>query len=112
MSRHVDGLGAWLLQRISALYLAGFLLYLLAHFFIQPRPDYQAWRDWLAQPLVSICFAGFILALLMHAWVGLRDVVLDYIHSLGLRLVVLMLIAFVLIGSGFWAVRVLLLASS
>lgn len=100
------------MQRISAVYLAGFLVYLLVHFYRQPDPGYQAWREWLTQPLVSVCFAGFILALLVHGWVGLRDVVLDYIHHLGLRLTVLTLIAFVLLGSGFQAMRVLVLAGS
>ena len=112
MSRHIEGLRLWLLQRISALYMAGFFVYLLVHFYSHPDPGYQAWHAWLTQPLVSVCFAGFILALLVHGWVGMRDVVLDYVHALGLRLTVLMLIAFVLIGSGFQAIRVLVLAGS
>ena len=112
MSRHVEGLGPWLLQRISAVYLAGFFVYLLVHFYRHPDPDYQDWHAWLTHPLVSVFFAGFILALLVHAWVGMRDVVLDYIHPLGLRLTALMLIAFVLLGSGFQAIRVLVLAGN
>ena len=92
--------------------MAGFFVSLLVHFSRHPDPGYQAWHAWLTQPLVSVCFAGFILALLVHGWVGMRDVVLDYVHALGLRLTVLMLIAFVLIGSGFQAIRVLVLAGS
>jgi succinate dehydrogenase / fumarate reductase membrane anchor subunit len=112
MSQHVNGLRVWLLQRVSALYLAGFFCYLLVHFFLHPDPGYEEWRDWLGRPLVSVAFAGFILAFLVHAWVGLRDVILDYVHHLGLRLVILTLIAFLLTGCGFWAVRVLILAGS
>jgi succinate dehydrogenase / fumarate reductase membrane anchor subunit len=111
VSGSTDGLQAWLLQRVSAVYLAGFFIYLLLHFYLHPHPDYQAWRAWVAQPLVAIAFAGFIFALLVHGWVGLRDVVLDYVHHLGLRMLVLTLVAFLLIGCGFWAVRVLILVS-
>jgi len=111
VSAATDGLRAWLLQRVSAVYLAGFFIFLLLHFALDPHPDYASWRAWIAQPLVAIAFAGFVLALLVHAWVGLRDVVLDYIHALALRMLTLMLIAFLLIATAFWALRVLILVS-
>lgn len=112
MSHRADGLRTWLLQRVSAIYLGVFLLYVLAHFWLNPHPDYAAWHGWVASPVVSIAGAGFILALLIHGWVGLRDVTLDYVHHLGVRLVVLTLVAFVLIGCGFWAMRILIVTSS
>ncbi len=112
MSHRADGLRTWLLQRVSAIYLGVFLLYVLAHFWLNPHPDYAAWHGWVASPVVSIAGAGFILALLIHGWVGLRDVMLDYVHHLGLRLVVLTLVAFLLIGCGLWAMRILIVISS
>jgi len=112
VSHHADGLRTWLLQRVSAVYLGLFLLYVLAHFWLNPRPDYEAWRAWVASPVVSITGAGFILALLIHGWVGVRDVTLDYIHHLGLRLVLLTLVAFLLIGCGLWVMRILIVISS
>lgn len=108
----MEGLRDWLLQRFSAIYLAGFFAYLLLHFFLHPDPDYGEWRDWLGHPLVGMASAGFILALLVHGWVGLRDVILDYIHHLGLRLTLLALVALLLAGCGFWAIRVLILAGN
>jgi succinate dehydrogenase / fumarate reductase membrane anchor subunit len=110
VSGHTVGLKPWLLQRISAVYLALFFVYLFVHFYLYPFTEYSAWQEWIARPLVGTAFAGFILALLVHAWVGLRDVVLDYFHHLGLRLTVLVIIAFILIGCGFWSLRVLILA--
>ena len=100
-----------MLQRISAVYLAGFFIYLLVYFIQHPGPDYAEWRGWLGHPLVGVSFAGFVLAILIHGWVGLRDVVLDYVHHLGIRLVMLTLIALVLAGCGFWTIRILILAS-
>jgi succinate dehydrogenase hydrophobic anchor subunit len=38
--------------------------------------------------------------------------VLDYVHSLRLRLLVLTLIALILTGCGLWALRILLLAGA
>ncbi len=110
MSGYAEGLRAWLLQRITAIYLGVYLVYLLVYFWLHPRPDYAQWRDWFAQPLVAIGSAGFFLALLLHGWVGVRDVILDYVHHLGLRLVILVMIAVLLIACGLWTVRILMLA--
>ncbi len=111
MSYHVDGLRTWMLQRFTAVYLGLYLVIVLVYFWLHPAPDYSEWRAWFADPLVAIASAGFILAMLIHGWVGLRDVILDYIHHLGLRLLLLTLIGLLLIGCGFWGVRILILAS-
>jgi succinate dehydrogenase / fumarate reductase membrane anchor subunit len=108
VSRPTHGLRDWLLQRLSAVYLAAFLLYLMVHFSTRPQYTYPQWHDWVTQPLVLIAGALFILALLIHGWVGMRDVVLDYVRSLQLRLLVLSLVALILTGCGLWAFQVLL----
>ena len=60
---------------------------------------------------MTVASALFILAVLLHGWVGMRDVVLDYIHSLRLRLTVLSLIALIFIGCGLWALQILMRAA-
>ena len=100
--RLFDGQRAWVVQRISALLLL--VLAVLALPFASPL-DFSAWRAFaggvLGGPLIALLFG----ALSAHAWVGLRDIVLDYIQPRGLRLAVLSLIAVVLLGV---LVRVLL----
>ena len=59
-----------------------------------------------------IATALFIVAVLVHGWVGMRDVVLDYVHAISLRLTILSLIGLTLISCGLWALRVLLQAST
>jgi succinate dehydrogenase / fumarate reductase membrane anchor subunit len=111
MSRPTHGLRDWMLQRLSAVYLGVFLAYLVVHFYLQPQQSYQEWHDWVTRPVMSVASAVFILAILVHGWVGMRDVVLDYIHNLGLRIIVLSLTGLGLIGCGLWAMQILLLAS-
>ena len=112
MSRPTHGLRDWLLQRLTAIYLGIFLIYLLLHFLQQPQHTYQQWHDWVTQPAMIIAAVLFILALLVHGWVGMRDVVLDYVHAIGLRLFILSLIGLTLIACGLWALRVLLQATA
>lgn len=107
MSYPVTGLRAWLMQRISAVYLLGFSVYLLQHFVFSPPADHAAWLAWLNAPLVSTAWALFFLALLIHGWVGVRDMVLDYVHPLRVRLAALAVVGGSLLGTGLWILRIL-----
>ncbi len=111
MSQHTHGLRTWLLQRLSAVYLAVYLVYVIAAAMHHGNYSYEEWHAWLVHPVMSIATAGFILAMLAHGWVGMRDVILDYIHVLGVRLLLLTLTGLMLVTCGLWALRVLLLAA-
>jgi len=111
MSRPTHGLRDWLLQRLTAIYLACFFIYLLVHFLLLPAHTFQEWHDWMTRPVMIIATAMFILAVLVHGWVGMRDVVLDYVHAISLRIAVLSLIALTLTGCGVWALRILVQVS-
>jgi succinate dehydrogenase / fumarate reductase membrane anchor subunit len=105
----LEGLRPWVIQRVSAVYIALFIFYLLYCSFSAQSTGFDAWHGWLFQPLNSVGMALFVLAILFHTWIGMRDVVLDYIHPIMLRILVLALIAGTLVGSGLWAFRALLL---
>lgn len=107
MSRQAYGLRAWLVQRISAIYLGLFTLYVVFHFLTNSPASYTEWKGWMADPLVGAFWALALLSLLLHAWVGMRDVFLDYLHPFGLRLSLLSVVAFALLAYGVWAARVL-----
>lgn len=107
MSRPLSGLRAWLMQRISALYLMVFTVYLLLHFLLSPPADHAEWMTWFNAPLVTTGWAMFFVALLIHSWVGVRDIVLDYVHPIGLRLTALTVIGVALMGTGLWVLRIL-----
>lgn len=99
------GQRAWLVQRISAVLLLVMIVFgVLALPFSAPL-GFAGWRAFasgvLGGPLIALLFG----ALCAHAWVGMRDIVLDYIQPRGLRLAVLSLIVVVLLGV---LVRVLL----
>ncbi len=112
MSPPLTGLRAWLLQRITAVYLALFLVYFTGHLLLAPPAGYAQWRVWIGSTGMFLSVCLFFAALLLHAWVGIRDVVLDYVKPAGLRLVVLSLVGICLAAQGFWALRVLLEAAS
>jgi len=49
----------------------------------------------------------FLLCLFYHAWVGIRDIVMDYVQLAGVRLVVHILVILVLLLYTIWSVQIL-----
>lgn len=111
MSLYVlEGLRPWVIQRVSAVYITLFILYMLYCGVTATVTAFEPWRAWLFNPINSVGVCLFIIAVLFHAWIGMRDVVLDYVHNIMLRILVLALILGVLAGSGLWAFRILILS--
>lgn len=110
MSRRVNGLRAWALQRLSALYLAGFIVYVALHLLVATPQDHGQWRDWINLPWVSISILLAVLMVLIHAWVGMRDVIMDYVHGLSLRVSLLVLVGVGLLACGLWTAKILVMA--
>ncbi len=103
----LQGLRPWIIQRISAAFIAVYVIYFAASVFLANPLSVENWANWVAWPGNNIAMGLFIFALLWHAWIGIRDVVLDYIPSVVTRMLVLTVVASVLMGSGFWGVRAL-----
>ena len=111
MSLYVlEGLRPWVIQRVSAVYMVLFILYAAYCFFSADVIAFEAWRQWLYNPFNTTVVGIFVIAVLFHAWIGMRDVVLDYVHNIMLRIFILALMVGVLIGSGLWVFRILLLS--
>jgi len=106
MRKTFTGLRAWLVQRISAVYMLFFILFFLTRCVVDPPHSYPAWHGWMMGRSMSIATAVFFAALLAHEWVGLRDVILDYIHPIVFRVALLMLLGFGLTALGVWVIRI------
>jgi succinate dehydrogenase / fumarate reductase, membrane anchor subunit len=102
------GLKAWWVQRVSALYMLLFVVFLLCSFALQPLRTFSQWHAWLARSSTSVAFLVFFTALLGHMWVGLRDVLLDYAKPANLRRSLLAAVALGLLGMGAWVLSILL----
>ena len=107
----LKGLSPWVVQRVSAVFLALFCIYILVNVYCIEVVSYQAWMAWLFAPLNIILVGLSSIALLFHAWVGMRDVVLDYIHPVLLRILILVIFASILVACGIWITRILLMTT-
>jgi succinate dehydrogenase / fumarate reductase membrane anchor subunit len=76
-----DGLGEWQLQRKTALALIPLGLYFVGSMVRLATSDETTAAEWLGSPVPALLTILFVIALFMHAVVGLRSVLLDYVHT-------------------------------
>ena len=107
----LQGLRPWIIQRISAVFIAVFFLYISFVLLTNNPVNVDDWAGWVATPLNNILLGLFLVAVLWHAWVGIRDIVLDYVPNVVVRLIVLTTIGCVLIGSGLWGFKALFMVA-
>jgi succinate dehydrogenase / fumarate reductase membrane anchor subunit len=76
-----SGLQEWRLQRWTAVALIPLGLYFVASMLRLATSDQMTAAAWLASPVPALLTILFVLALLAHAVVGLRSVIVDYVHT-------------------------------
>ena len=67
MSWKASGMKAWLLQRLSAVYMAVFLIYFIAVLMVSPPHSFEEWQGWMRSTVMALATAVFFMALLAHA---------------------------------------------
>jgi succinate dehydrogenase / fumarate reductase membrane anchor subunit len=101
------GFRDWLSQRATAVVMALFTLVLLLQVIFGGPLGYDSWSGIFAQQWMKVLTLVVIVALGYHAWVGMRDVWMDYIKPVGLRLTAQVATIAWLVGCTGWAVQVL-----
>ena len=101
------GWRGWLAQRITAVIMAVFSLVFFAFFFIKAGVSYADWKELFASQLFRILALLFLLSLYYHAWIGIRDVLMDYVKPLAIRLSLQVLVTLALLGFSIWSVAIL-----
>ncbi|MDH6169686.1 succinate dehydrogenase / fumarate reductase membrane anchor subunit [Variovorax boronicumulans] len=102
------GLRDWLSQRITGGLMALFTVILLAQLIFSRGPiGYDLWAGIFAAQWMKVLTFSVIVALLYHVWVGMRDVWMDYVQPVGIRLVLQIFTIVWLVGCAGWAIQVL-----
>jgi succinate dehydrogenase / fumarate reductase, membrane anchor subunit len=101
------GLRDWLAQRVTAVIMALYTLILLALFLSAGEFSYQAWAGLFARQWFKIATFVTCAALFYHAWVGMRDIWMDYVKSVPLRLTLQVATILWLVGCAGWMAQIL-----
>ena len=102
------GLRDWLAQRITAALMALFTLVVLAQVIFSKGPiGYDKWSGIFASQWMKVLTFVVIIALLYHVWVGMRDIWMDYVKPVSIKLVLNVFTIVWLVGCAGWAIQVL-----
>ena len=101
------GLRDWLVQRITAVLMALFTVALLVQVLMPGALGYDRWAAIFSQQWMKVLTFVTILSLTYHAWVGVRDIWMDYIKPVGIRLALQVFSIVWLLGCAGWAIQVL-----
>jgi len=101
------GLRDWLIQRVSAVVMAAYGVSLSVYLLMQPRLDYDAWTGLFSSLAVRTFTLLFLLCLFYHVWIGMRDIVMDYVQTASVRLVIHVLVVLTLLLYTIWSVQIL-----
>lgn len=100
------GLRDWLVQHVSAVFMLAYIGLMVGFVVLNHPLDYAGWKGWFAHDWVRLPTVLFWLSLCLHAWVGMRDVLMDYVRPAGMRLLLEALTVFALAGYLIWAVQI------
>ena len=102
-------------QRVTAVLMVAYTLFIVGYVLLHSRFESNAWigldyNTWtgLFSNLVMRSFSLlFLFAVFYHAWIGVRDIVMDYVKSARARLVIYVLVIMALLLYSIWAVQIL-----
>ena len=102
------GLRDWLAQRVTAALMALFTLLVLAQVIFSKGPiGYDQWAGIFSSQWMKALTFTVIIALLYHVWVGMREIWMDYIQPVWLRLSLQVFTMVWLLACAGWGIQVL-----
>ncbi|WP_035056955.1 succinate dehydrogenase, hydrophobic membrane anchor protein [Andreprevotia chitinilytica] len=100
------GLRDWLVQRVTAVIMLVYAIAIGVFVLFAHDANYEAWQSLFSMTWVKVLTTVTAFALLWHAWVGVRDIWMDYVQPVGIRLTLHVLTLVWLISSLVYAVKV------
>ena len=98
----------WLSQRITAVLMALFTSVVLGHILLTKGPvGYDSWSGIFSSQWMKVLTFTIIIALSYHVWVGMRNILMDYIKPVGTRLGLQVFTIVWLFACAGWGVQVL-----
>jgi succinate dehydrogenase / fumarate reductase membrane anchor subunit len=101
------GLRDWLAQRVTAVIMAVYSVILLFVLLGSGPITYGVWKDLFSQGWMRVATLLFAFSLAWHAWVGVRDILMDYIKPTALRLSLEISVLILIAAYLGWTVQIL-----
>ncbi len=101
------GLRDWLAQRVTAVIMVLFVLYVAGYLLLQAGVNYDVWTRFFSNNVTRSFSLLFLFSLFYHAWIGVRDIVMDYVKPAGVRFIIHVVVILALLMYAIWSVQIL-----
>jgi succinate dehydrogenase / fumarate reductase membrane anchor subunit len=101
------GLRDWLAQRATSAVMALFTLAVVVQVLLPGPLDYYRWSAIFSRQWMKVLTFVVVVSLLYHVWVGMRDIWMDYVKPVGVRLALDIATIAWLVGCAGWAIQVI-----
>ena len=85
LTNKYPGMRLWLSQRLTALVMVFYIVLLVIMLLIMQFAGFTAWHNFVSPIWFRLLTLIFFMCLFMHAWLGVTDVLQDYIFNKTLR---------------------------
>ena len=85
------GTGTFWRQRVTALANIPLVIFLILSIVSHIGAGYAELRAYLAQPVVAILMLALVISAAIHMRIGLKEIIEDYVHGEGAKLVAILL---------------------
>jgi succinate dehydrogenase / fumarate reductase membrane anchor subunit len=101
-----QGLREWIIQRLSAIYMALYSLGLVGYVLLTPGMSFAEWHGLFSLTWVKVATILFIFLMLYHAWIGMWTIFTDYVKPFVVRSVLNTLVLFMLGACFVWGLMI------
>ena len=101
------GMRDWLAQRVTAIVMGIFTVILLVSFLTGQNFTYEGWAGLFARQWFKLFTMVTFFGLFYHVWVGIRDIWMDYVKPVGIRLTLQIATVLWLLACAAWTVQIL-----
>lgn len=101
-----NGLKDWLIQRVTAVFLIIYAIFMVSFLLYHPHLTYVEWSALFHNLLFKLATVTALIAISLHSWVGIWTVTTDYMKCTALRLTVQMLVLAWLLGQFLWCLMI------
>src|SRR4030067_1140934 len=81
-------------QRLTAIANIPLVIFLILSIVTHIGASYETMRAYFAQPLVALAMLALVLSASIHMRIGLKEIIEDYVHGSGAKIVALLLATF------------------
>ena len=102
-----SGLRDWLLQRISAVLIACYVLFLSTYVLLQSHLTYECWSGLFHNNIMRLATLLVLVAILIHTYIGMWTIFTDYLKDTVVRLLAQIVVFMCLLAFVIWGVMIL-----